>query len=90
MDDCHAEFCLIVSICKLPVNLKMTLRRKILLYLLIVPVVMLLAAIIKPFDYGPGTDMEILYLVIGIPISLVNMWEWCEPEVMDELFGKGE
>ena len=65
-------------------------RRKVLLCLLVVPMVMLLVAIIKPFEYGPGTGMEILYLVIGIPIMVLNMWELFEPEIRDELFGKGE
>jgi hypothetical protein len=53
-------------------------RRKIFLCLLIASITMLIAAIIRPYEYGPGTDLEILYLVIGIPIKVLNMWEWSE------------
>jgi len=50
----------------------MTLRRKIVLSLLVIPIGMLFSAIIWPMEWGPGTDMEIVFLVVGLPICLLN------------------
>jgi uncharacterized membrane protein len=54
----------------------MILRRKILLGMLIPAVGILLVSFI-----WPGDGLEILFLVYRVPVAVVNMWEWFEPEV---------
>ena len=67
----------------------MSKRRKIFLGLLVIPIANIVASIISPLDYGPDTVNELVFLGIGIPISLLNAWEWFMPEISNKLFGKG-
>ena len=34
--------------------------------------------------------LEYLCYVFVVPVMVVNVWEWFEPEVMEALFGKEE
>jgi hypothetical protein len=61
----------------------MTQRRKLLLSLLLIPIVMIIISIGWP---DPG--LELVYLVIGVPIIVLNAWEFFQPEVMEFYFGK--
>ena len=61
----------------------MTHRRKLLLFLLIIPLLMIIISIGWP---DPG--LELVYLVIGVPILVLNAWEFFQPEVIDYYFGK--
>jgi hypothetical protein len=61
----------------------MTLRRKILLILLIIPVAMIVISI-----GWPGTGLEMIFLVAGVPILVLNAWELFSPEANDLYFGK--
>ncbi len=61
----------------------MTHRRKLLLSLLLIPIVMIIISIGWP---DPG--LELVYLVIGVPIIVLNAWEFFQPEVMEFYFGK--
>ena len=49
----------------------MTLRRKILLGLLVPAVVMVVAQMIRPED-----GLELLCIVFALPVAVVNAWEW--------------
>jgi hypothetical protein len=64
----------------------MTFRKKILLILLIIPVTMII------ISFGQATvdpGLELVYLVIGVPICILNIWDWFNPEIIDHLFRKG-
>ncbi len=63
----------------------MTIRKKILLGLLIIP----LSMIIISFGQSPvDPGLELVYLVIGVPICVLNIWEWFNPEIIDHMFRK--
>jgi hypothetical protein len=51
----------------------MTLRRIFLLFLLPIPIAMI---IISFFQSPPDEGLEMAYTVVGIPIIVLNMWEW--------------
>jgi hypothetical protein len=51
----------------------MALRRIFLLFLLPIPIAMIIMSF---FSIPPDEGLELAYLVIGIPIIVVNMWEW--------------
>lgn len=41
--------------------------------------------------FWPDDMSELINLVIGLPILIVNMWAWQAPELLGELiFGKGK
>ena len=61
----------------------MTHRRKLLLFLLIIPLIMIIISIGWP---DPG--LELVYLVVGVPILVLNAWEFFQPEIIDYYFGK--
>jgi hypothetical protein len=66
----------------------MTRRRKILLGLLIIAVGKMVAYFI-----WPGEGLEYLCYIYAVPVYIVNMWEWFDPEIMEklvEIFGKGK
>jgi len=52
-------------------NEEMTLRRKILLGLLVPALVMVVVQIFRPND-----GLELLCLVFALPVAVVNAWEW--------------
>jgi hypothetical protein len=52
---------------------------------LIVPIGMVIASLSQTtLDQG----LELAYLVIGVPICILNAWEWLGPEVAEMVFGK--
>ena len=61
----------------------MSLRRKILLALLIIPVAMIVLSII-----WPGTATELAFLVLGVPVLVLNVWEFYSTEASGP-FGGG-
>ena len=61
----------------------MTLRRKILLILLIIPVAMIVVSI-----GWPDTGLELIFLVAGVPILVLNAWEFFSPGANDIYFSK--
>jgi hypothetical protein len=61
----------------------MSRRRKLLLILMIIPIIMIIISIGWP---DPG--LELVYLVVGVPILVLNAWEYFDPEVIDFYFGK--
>lgn len=67
----------------------MSNRRIFLLILLIVPFVLFIGSLIYPIHQGDQYNwVEISALVIGIPILILNFWEWQYTEIVDELFFK--
>jgi hypothetical protein len=61
----------------------MTRRKKILSVLLNIALGILVYEIIWPI-----IELEYLCYIFSIPIIILNMWEWFEPEVMESLFEK--
>lgn len=41
---------------------------------------------ISPATFEPNTLGELVFLVFGIPILIVNLWAWVEPEIIDVYF----
>jgi hypothetical protein len=67
----------------------MTLRRKILLAITIIPIILLLNGLIRPIREGDQHNaIELIFLVVGLPILLLIYLEWTDPQFMDEIFGK--
>jgi len=58
----------------------MTLRRKILLILLIIPVAMIIVLI-----GWPASGLELIFLVTGVPILVLNAWEFF-PQNADDIY----
>lgn len=56
----------------------MTLRRKILLGLLVPAVVMVVAQMIRPED-----GLELLCIVFALPVAVVNAWEWTSQDASE-------
>jgi hypothetical protein len=40
----------------------------------------------RPATYGEVTLSELACLVLGTPISLLNLWAWMEPEIVESYF----
>ncbi len=59
----------------------MVLRRKILLGLLILPAILVIAAMVSP-----GAGAEFFFLVIGVPILVLNAWEFFLKEEGNSFF----
>ena len=56
----------------------MFLRRKNLLGLLVIPLTMI---IVSSFQTTLDPGLELAYLIFGVPIGVLTMWEWFGPEV---------
>lgn len=55
--------------------------------LAIIPVTMLVDSIfVHPANYGPGSLGELAYPVFGVPILILNMWAWVQPEIIEFYF----
>jgi hypothetical protein len=55
----------------------MSIRKVILLAMLPIPLLMMVVALSQKF-LDPGLEMA--FTVIGIPILVLNMWEWTIPK----------
>jgi hypothetical protein len=61
-------------------------RRKIVLaVLLIIPVFLLILSLWQSYT---DSGIELIYLFVGVPILVLNAWEWTAPEVLDRLCDK--
>lgn len=58
----------------------------------LLPLALLVDALFwRPAFYASNLLGEMLYTVIGIPILIVNLWAWTEPELIEVAFlGKGK
>jgi len=66
----------------------MTLRKKIVLGLLIVPLSIILLLLIRPVTEGDQHNgLELLFLVAGLPILIVNYLEWATPQTLNRWLG---
>jgi hypothetical protein len=63
----------------------MTMRKWILLGLLVPAVGLLVGQVLWPSEW-----LEYACLLVALPIVVVNAWEWSMPEVMEFYFGKGK
>ncbi len=66
----------------------MTIRKKILLGLLVIPLILGMSLAIwqiSPSD--PHNGIELLFLIFGLPILILNYLEWYAPTILDDIFG---
>ena len=54
--------------------------------LAIIPIYLIVDCVSRPAAYGEVTLSELAYLVFGTPISLLNLWAWMEPEIVESYF----
>ncbi|MCI0555945.1 MAG: hypothetical protein L0287_33800 [Anaerolineae bacterium] len=54
--------------------------------LAIIPISLLVNSVSQPAVYGEVTLGELAYLVFGTPISILNLWAWIEPEIIESYF----
>ena len=66
----------------------MTLRKKIVLGLLIVPLSIILLLLVRPVTEGDQHNgLELLFLVAGLPILIINYLEWATPQTLNRWLG---
>jgi hypothetical protein len=66
----------------------MTPRRIVFLSLLVIPLSMIIISIIWSDLAQSHPELELLYLIFGVPILVLNCWEFFMPEVINHYFGK--
>ena len=54
--------------------------------LAIIPIFLLVDTVSQPANYGEITLGELAFLVLGTPISILNLWAWMEPELIEVYF----
>ena len=54
--------------------------------LAIIPIYLLIDSVSQPAIYGEVTLSELAYLFFGTPISILNLWAWIEPELIEQYF----
>jgi hypothetical protein len=54
--------------------------------LAVIPIALFVDSVSQPAIYGEVTLGELAYLVFGTPISILNLWVWIEPEVIELYF----
>ena len=54
--------------------------------LAILPIYLLIESVSRPATYGEVTLGELAYLFFGTPISILNLWAWIEPEMIEQYF----
>jgi hypothetical protein len=65
--------------------------RIVLALLAIIPIAILIDAALHPTSLAEGTLSEMLYLIFGVPILIINIWAWVHPEIIQFfLFRKKE
>ena len=60
--------------------------RVVLGILSIIPISLLVYAASQPAQYGEVTLVEVAYMFLGTPITLLNLWEWIEPDIIETHF----
>ena len=60
--------------------------RIVLAILAIIPIFLLVDTVSQPATYGEVTLGELAYLFLGTPISILNLWAWIEPEMIEQYF----
>ena len=54
--------------------------------LAIIPIYLIVDSVSRPAMYGEVTLSELAYLIFGTPISILNLWAWMEPEIIESYF----
>jgi len=54
--------------------------------LAIIPISLLVYSASQPANYGEVTPSEIAFLIVATPISILNLWAWIEPEIIETYF----
>lgn len=52
----------------------------------IIPISLLVDSVSQPARYGEVTLGELAYVYFGTPISILNLWAWIEPEMIEQYF----
>jgi hypothetical protein len=65
----------------------MSLRRKILTVLLVVPLALLLVSLLQQNTVlaDRNSPLELAYLCVGVPVAVLAAWEWTAPHILDAL-----
>ena len=55
--------------------------------LAVIPLVLIgYISLFSPVTFEPNTVGELVFLVFGIPVLVVNLWAWVEPEIIEVYF----
>jgi hypothetical protein len=68
----------------------MTKRRIILTALLIIPISLLAASLLRPGITGDGSKLQMLFFVIGVPLAVLATLEWTVPAALDEFLQRAK
>ena len=49
----------------------------------VIPIYLLVYSISQSATYGEVTLVELAFLIVGTPISILNLWAWTEPEIFE-------
>ncbi|HKY55918.1 MAG TPA: hypothetical protein VJM08_16500 [Anaerolineales bacterium] len=55
----------------------------------LLPLYLLIDSVSQPANYGEVTLGELAYLFFGTPISILNLWAWIEPELIEQYLFHG-
>jgi len=67
----------------------MTPRRKLFLWLLVIPIIIVMLIVIWPVSSSDQHNgIELLFLIFGLPVFILNFLEWYAPQILDEIFGR--
>jgi hypothetical protein len=64
--------------------------RIILGILAIIPIGLMVASIADPKMTAQNSNMEMIFLLVGVPILVLNLWAWDAPQIIKKLFGVKE
>lgn len=57
--------------------------------LAILPVGLAIASIADPKLLAHYPALEWLFILVGVPIFVLNLWVWTAPHIIKNIFGKG-
>jgi hypothetical protein len=60
--------------------------RLIISLLAIIPIGLIVASIVDPKMTAQNPSMEMTFLLVGVPILVLNLWAWDAPEMVEKMF----
>ncbi|MFZ5856734.1 MAG: hypothetical protein ACOYZ6_07885 [Chloroflexota bacterium] len=64
--------------------------RPILGFFTIIPLALIIASIADPKFASHNTAAEWAFILVGIPILVLNLWAWDAPHIIKSIFGPDE
>jgi hypothetical protein len=64
--------------------------RIILGILAIIPISLIIASIVDPKLIMHNPTFEWIFILVGIPVAVLNLWAWDAPQIIQKLFGVKE